>query len=122
MEWLKTNGYGAIHKYEKTKKGFAMRLYRNMMNRVNGKTRKSHLWKGKPIVEKQDFYDWIFSQNAFHELFQSWEKSGYERRLTPSVDRIDNEKGYVFSNMRVVPFHINCGNTTRKRLSQFKNL
>jgi hypothetical protein len=96
-------------KYEKTKNGFLMRLYRNMQSRVNGiQKTKYHLYAGKYLLPRDEFYEWAKPNTEFNRLFDEWEKSGYERRLTPSVDRINSKLGYETSNMEWVPFHENC--------------
>lgn len=101
-------------KYEKTKNGFLMRLYRNMKSRVLGICKhKRHLYYGLEILDKEEFYAWAKNNEDFHSLFKEWEESGYERRLTPSVDRIDARHGYVLINMEFVPFHENCRNIRR---------
>ncbi len=91
----------SYYKYEKTKNGFLMRLYRNMKSRITGvQKKKFHLYKGLEILGKEDFYNWAKSSNDFHEMFQKWEESNYDRKLTPSVDRINPEIGYVITNMQ----------------------
>lgn len=101
----------ATQKYEKTKKGFLVRLYRNMLNRVTGRSKdKRHLYYGLEILPKEEFYEWALNNPDFHSLFKEWGLSGYERRLTPSVDRIDARIGYNVLNMEFVPFHENCRN------------
>lgn len=99
----KLDGYKHTKKYEKTKKGFLVRLYRNMKSRVTGIQRaKFHLYAGCSLLDRDTFYLWAFSSDIFHKLFDSWEKSGYERKLAPSVDRIDSFQGYVIENMEWV--------------------
>jgi hypothetical protein len=96
-------------RYEKTKSGFLVRLYRNMRSRIVGiQKTKHHLYEGKCILEKEMFYEWANSSKEFHRLFGIWEISGYKRRLTPSVDRVDSTRGYIDDNMEWVPFYINC--------------
>ena len=103
-----------IKKYEKTKTGFLVRVYRNMKSRVTGvQKNKHHLYKGKYLLPKEEFYEWSKSSEDFHWLFHIWENSNYERRLTPSIDRIDSNFGYQLNNMRWVPFHENCRNIKR---------
>jgi hypothetical protein len=102
--------------YEKTKKGFLVRLYRNMQSRVTGVQKlKIHLYKDKELLERESFYKWAMEQEEFHRLFDIWEKSKYERRLTPSVNRIDPSKGYIISNIEWVAFHVNCSKTSRNK-------
>lgn len=96
-------GYRDTTKYEKTKKGFLMRLYRNMQSRVTGINRsKWHLYAGCSLLPRADFYDWALGSAEFHRLFESWELSNYSLRLTPSVDRLDSALGYELSNMEWV--------------------
>lgn len=90
-------------KYEKTKKGFLMRLYRNMLSRVRGVQKlKYHLYKDKDILNKDEFYKWSLNNDNFHKLFNNYELSNYDRKLAPSVDRINSKKGYVIENMEFV--------------------
>src|SRR5437868_1147795 len=50
------------HKYEKTPKGFLMRLYRNMQSRVTGvQKKKYHLYEGKELLPRAEFYDWALN-------------------------------------------------------------
>ena len=86
--------------YRKTKKGFLVKLYDNMSQRVKGnQPLKSHLYKDKSILSKEDFYSWANSFE-FNELFSKWEESNYDRKLTPTVDRIDSSYGYVIGNIQ----------------------
>lgn len=113
------NGNAATKKYEKTMNGFIMRAYRNMKSRVSGVQKaKFHLYAGKPLLGRDEFYRWAKSSDKFKELFGAWESSGYDRRLTPSVDRIDSSLGYELENMEWVEFHENC---RRGALSRIKN-
>lgn len=90
-------------RYEKTKKGFLMRLYRNMVSRINGiQKAKSHLYEGKCLLAKEDFYRWAMGCTTFHVLWDEWVDSGYDRKLTPSVDRINSNEGYALANMEWV--------------------
>jgi hypothetical protein len=87
--------------YEKTIKGFLVRLYRNMKSRIEGvQKKKHHLYKGKDLLSKDVFYNWAIEHKDFHSLYKTWVSSGYSRKLTPSVDRIDSSKGYCLDNMR----------------------
>lgn len=95
--------------YEKTPKGFLMRAYRNMKSRVDGVQKlKAHLYVGKGLhVSKEDFYAWSEADTAFNRLFSAWVRAGYDQRLTPSIDRIDSNKGYSLSNMRWITHSMN---------------
>lgn len=110
----KRTGYAAYHRYEKTKKGFLMRAYHNMQSRISGvQKKKHHLYKGKTLLPRQDFYKWSLDSNSFHNLFAAWEVSGYSRKLTPSTNRIDNARGYELDNMEWITQSENSRRTMR---------
>lgn len=102
-EYRQKNGNAETKKYEKTKNGFLMRLYRNMQSRIQGiQKEKFHLYEGKTLVEREVFYDWAKNNSTFHSLFDDYEKSNYDRKLAPSVDRINSKLGYELSNMEFI--------------------
>jgi len=87
-------------KYEKTIPGFLMRCYRNMQSRITGVQKKKwHLYKGLSLLDRQDFYNLARNDWRFFELWLNWVKSGYDRKLTPSVNRIDSGRGYEPDNI-----------------------
>jgi len=78
-----------------------MRVYRNMLSRVRGiQPRNRELYVGFPILPKEQFYDWALSDSQFVQLFSVWEASRFDRRLTPSIDRINPDRGYESDNIR----------------------
>lgn len=78
-----------------------MRKYRNIESRITGiQKKKKHLYFGKEILSRDKFYEFAYSSDEFHAMFDVWEKSNYDRKLTPTVDRIDSSKGYSLDNMR----------------------
>ena len=93
----------ATHRYEKTPKGFLMREYRNMQSRVTGiQKKKAHLYLGKELLPRDEFYKWAMFHIDFVLLYTEWTRSNYDRKLTPTVDRINSAEGYVLSNMEWV--------------------
>lgn len=111
----RTWGY-ADKAYSKTMGGFIVRLYCNMKGRVCGRLpKKNHLYKGLDILPKEEFYDWIKNNNTFIELFEAWKENDMDRRLVPSIDRIDSSKGYTLDNIRIVTFSENCKHVRTKK-------
>jgi hypothetical protein len=84
--------------YHRTHRGYLVRAYRNMINRTTGLT-KPHLYKGLSLLPKEEFYRWSLANKHFLHLFRVWTKYNYDRRLSPSVNRIDSRKGYDLSNI-----------------------
>lgn len=100
-ERRKRTGNATTKKYEKSPKGFLMRLYRNMQSRVTGvQKQKFHLYQGKELLDRQDFYNWSIDNAIFLEMFEIYKSSEFNRKLAPTVDRIDSSKGYSLDNMR----------------------
>lgn len=105
--------------YEKSKKGFLVRCYRNMLSRVSGVTKnKNHLYLGLEILDKETFYEWALNNKDYNKLFNSWKKSNYERKQTPSIDRINSNKGYTLDNIQWITFSENCRKGAYSRFSK----
>lgn len=118
-EYRRKNGNSVTKKYERTKKGKLMRCYRNMESRITGiQWHKKHLYEGKELLTRSEFYEWAMSCPVFHKLFEDWEGSGYDRKLAPSVDRIDSKKGYTVDNMEWVTHSENSRRGAMGRRSQ----
>lgn len=102
-QYRRQTGNVATARYEKTKRGFLMRAYRNMQSRIAGvQWRKHHLYRGLPLIGRAVFYEWALASATFHRLWEGWVQAGYDRRFTPSVDRIRSECGYMLDNMEWV--------------------
>ena len=96
-------------RYERTKKGKLVRIYRNMLSRVKGIQKKNiHIYEGLPIVEKEVFYKWALNNKDYNLLYDKWVELNYDRMDAPSIDRINSKKGYVLDNMRWITFRQNC--------------
>jgi hypothetical protein len=109
--------------YTKSHKGFIMRVYRNMQSRVQGvQWRKAHLYAGKSLLSREQFYEWAFTSAEFHELFAAWEFSGYARQYTPSVDRIDSSRGYELENMEWVTHSENSRRGNQSRIAMGRHI
>jgi len=102
-ERRKKTGNSDSKKYERTKKGKLMRTYRNMESRVKGiAQQKQHLYSDLPVLCRKDFYNWSSADENFNTLYEAWVESGYDRKLSPSIDRIDTSAGYTIGNIRWV--------------------
>lgn len=92
--------------YGRTMGGFLNQTYRNMRARVEGRSARSkespHLWMGKPILPRETFLEWSRNHPDFLRVFKRWANNDYERRLTPSINRINSKLGYTLNNMEWV--------------------
>ena len=75
--------------------------YNSMCRRVEGKrTNNPHLYIGKSICGQEEFKDWPRNDIEFNRRFEAWIESGCQYKLSPSIDRIDSDKGYDIGNMQ----------------------
>ncbi len=82
--------------YRRTKDGLISNMYGGQ------RTRSKQKGYPMPSYTKADLTDWLFAQKLFHHLFHLWEVSGFDKMLTPSIDRIDNYAPYSFSNIQLM--------------------
>lgn len=45
---------------------------------------------------------WLLSQRKFLRIMESWKASGFDRTMAPSVDRLDDYKGYTLDNIQLM--------------------
>ena len=113
-KYRKNNNNKITKKYEKTKKGFLMRTYRNMKSRITGvQKKKYHLYKNLELLDKNEFYNYSLNNSSFNILFENWENNNYSQKITPSIDRIDSNKGYTLDNIRWITHSENSRGTRR---------
>lgn len=95
----------AMRKYRKTFRGLLDQKYTSMSKRVRGKDRNClNTVKGLPIIPREQFIAWATKNAEYASLYKEWQISGYLRNLTPTIDRIDSTKGYIFPNMQFLTF------------------
>lgn len=108
QEYRLKNNYFHTKKYEKTINGFLMRAYRNMYSRVTGgQKNKNHIYLGLDILSKEEFYNYSRNNKDFLKLFKHWKEEGYPRKLAPSVNRINSNKGYSLDNIEWITQSLN---------------
>lgn len=98
-----------------------MRLYRNMQSRITGvQKQKFHLYEGKELLNRNDFYNWAIDNSTFLQMFEVYKNSGFDRKFAPTVDRVDSSKGYILENMRWLTHSENSrlGSLSTKRLKK----
>lgn len=94
LRWNARNPTDGRNRYH-TKRGFLLTTHREMRFRCSKLGEKRQC-----LVSRDDFLRWALLQPSFHQHFESWANSGYERRHAPSIDRINNDGHYEFGNMQ----------------------
>ena len=79
--------------YNVTKEGVIARIYGDQKN--HSKTRGHTI----PTYTKQELFDWLINDWLFDLLYNNWLNCGHINSMKPSIDRLDDSKGYSFDNI-----------------------
>lgn len=83
--------------------------YIGITQRTEGRASRRYKVEGLRALSYDDYKKWTkATEDDFYKLYNIWAKSGYKRKLTPSIDRIDGLKGYEASNMQWMTLSENC--------------
>lgn len=99
----------------RTKSGVACSAFRHQIK--HSKTRNHDL----PKYTKAELKEWMLSSPDFNILYRDWVISGYDKSLKPSIDRLDDYKGYSFDNIRVVTWVENNRKAHRDMINGVNN-
>jgi hypothetical protein len=89
------------NRQQKSRRRIFNHRYTQLKQRVEGRAGRKYGVMGKPLLSYEDYCVWLNNNiDNFERLYVDWEASGFTRKLTPSIDRIDNTRGYEADNMR----------------------
>lgn len=86
--------------YDFSEKGVFRVIYKNQ------KRHQKLRGHGDMPYTKQELVVWC-KENGFNGLYSEWVESGHLKDLKPSVDRLDDLKGYSLDNIRLVTWKEN---------------
>jgi len=86
---------------KRTKEGLIGRIYSAQCSRSKLKGFEH------PEYSIPELRSWAFKKDIYHELFDEWVRSGYDKMKTPSIDRLDDYKSYTFNNIQIITWKEN---------------
>lgn len=96
--------------YHQTIPGLIKLIYQNQ--RMNSR-KKNH---GEPAYTQKELLEWAVAEGV-EKMWESWKASGYDKWLSPSVDRLDNKIGYSLANIQLVTWRTNLENQKKDNIS-----
>ena len=81
-------------------------------NQKSGSIARGH---SEPAYTYEELLDWVISQDNFISLYSIYKLSGCDRYMAPSIDRIDETRGYSFDNIRLVTWRDNVNRSYSDR-------
>ena len=66
---------------------------------------------GKKFLTKKEWDAWCYDKKnykIFISIYNNWVQNGFERRFSPSIDRIDSKRGYEKTNLQWLTLSENC--------------
>lgn len=98
-------------RYRTNPKRYLYHKYQGIIGRcVRGHGHRSYV--GRKVCTKDEWDEWTKkTYKTFISLYVAWQESGFEKRRAPSVDRIDNLRGYTPDNMQWLTLSANCRKT-----------
>lgn len=95
---------------QKTLSGLVKKIYHNqrMTSRKAGRP--------LPTYTEAELLAWMLQQ-GYEAMWERWVASGYDKWLSPSIDRKDNTQSYTLNNIRLVKWRTNLENQKRDNIS-----
>lgn len=85
--------------------------YAHMLARHEGRSTNFSHSNGMGIMTREEFFAWCKQPDnleVFLILYLEWVSGGFQLSLSPSIDRIYSDKGYVADNIQWMAFAENC--------------
>lgn len=84
--------------------------YYHMVARHEGRATHFSHCEGKGLISLEEFMEWckdFDNLNVFLALYFDWAHAGFSLHLSPSIDRINPDLGYIVGNLQWLSFSDN---------------
>lgn len=104
-----------LSRYRYDLKRLKYHKYKGIISRCEGghKNRTYRVEGMKYLTKEQYEQWWLENIDTFLDCYKQWQSSGFQNKYAPSIDRIDNSKGYTPENMQWLIFTDNCSKYTK---------
>lgn len=99
----------------RSKNGLIYQIYQHQ--KQVSKERKYPL----PDYTLKELKNWCLNQELFHVLYDNWTKSGYDKNLTPSIDRKNDYLSCIFNNIQLMTWEENYKKSYRDKIEGRNN-
>ncbi len=102
--YLKNKEY--YHEYDKSRQKYSIKRifnhrYKGIVSRSTKESKRNYKVFNMDFLSRKEYDLWCSNNlQNFLEIYKKWEVSGFKRNLAPSIDRIDTNIGYIYSNMQ----------------------
>lgn len=86
----------SILKYQRSVDGLIAKIYSNQRQRCRDRN------KPMPKYSLEQLRKWCKGQDKFSHFYSVWVKSKYNKKKTPSIDKINPLGNYTFDNMQIM--------------------
>lgn len=91
------------HHKRRTRPSFYLgTCYSEIRRRVTTFDKKRPNYYQLPICTREEFFFRFLKDRVFLRLWRLWRRKQYKRKHAPSIDRIDNTKGYLIENLQFI--------------------
>ncbi len=89
----------AEQRYKRSKKGLSNKLYQSQKRASKYRGHKP------PDYTLEEFREWLYDQDLFHELHKKWINGGCKRNNVPSCHRLDHRQSYFLEGLELLPWY-----------------
>lgn len=84
-----------------TEDGVIRRIYGSQ------KTHSRSRGHNPPSYSIYELTEWLYTKTDYKKLYTEYKKSGYKKQIKPSIDRLNDTKGYSLDNIQLLTWQEN---------------
>ena len=91
------------------------------LSSISNRVRENALYKKRGVNITLEQLEKFYTQNwaRFMELHSIWKRNRFIRKFRPTLDRVDNERGYEVDNLQILPFGENVSKDMSKIITDW---